>query len=248
MRVVRTGVFAAVCVSLAGTGHALASAHPVSPGVLVAAFPVVAAGAWFAARRRRGTGTICAALLTAQWSLHVLLDRAHPPGHTSGAHPAASTRSPTAMGGHGTHLASHSAPVPVAEGASGAPGTVPSPASAVADILGSGDLAMTAAHLFAALGCAWWLARGEQAVARIAEAARAAVFRPLRTSGHLAPLPSPPRAAPQASCGTPRAHTRLLGHTLTRRGPPRTDGSLPAAAFRGRRGGFALPSPVSCRP
>ncbi|MEU6647534.1 hypothetical protein ABZ863_34115 [Saccharomonospora sp. NPDC046836] len=196
VRAVRALLFALVCVSLAGSGHALSSAHAVSPEVLVAAFWSIVVAAWFAAGRARGPLAICAGTLGTQLLLHAAFSWAHTvpePGSSSHAYPGAH------MGGAG----------------------MPDAANPSAwDTLATGDTSsMTAAHLLAALGCAWWLSHEERALTQLAHAASAEFVRTFRI-----PLPAPLVVVRSRSFPAPRSDPAaghlVLGHVVTRRGPP----------------------------
>ncbi|MFJ2113806.1 hypothetical protein ACIOEX_18290, partial [Streptomyces sp. NPDC087850] len=81
---------------------------------------------------------------------------------------------------------------------------------------------MVAAHLVVAAVCALWLARGEAALFRLAHAALALAFAPLRLLLATARPPAAPRlirAAPGARAAH-RCHGVVLAHALLRRGPP----------------------------
>ncbi|WP_186781603.1 MULTISPECIES: hypothetical protein [unclassified Streptomyces] len=196
VRAVRALLFALVCVSLAGSGHALSSAHAVSPAVLFAAFWSIVGAAWFAGGRARGPVAICAGMLGAQLLLHAAFSWSHvlpEPSLSSHAYP-------------GAHM-----------GRAGMPDTGTHSAW---DTPATGDTSsMTAAHLLAALGCAWWLSHGERALAQLALAASAELVRTFCT-----PLPVPlvvvrPRSL-LVQRSAPAAGHLVLGHVVTRRGPP----------------------------
>ncbi|MFF8455017.1 hypothetical protein ACF06T_10880 [Streptomyces albidoflavus] len=217
VRAVRAVLFAVVCVSLAGAGHALSSSHPVPPWVLLAALPPVAVAAWCAAGRARGTAAIGAGLVAAQLVLHLVLTEAHAfPGHAlEPHHPGTDAR----------HMATAAA------------GWAPP----------TDTLSMTAAHLLAALGCAWWLACGERAVVQLAHATLAALLRPFRRPVPVR-LPQRPPGRPAVAVDEQPAAVRLLRHAVSRRGPPGAYGRSPHASYGAARAGLLLPMPRSVRP
>ncbi|MGW4968482.1 hypothetical protein ACWEP3_00465 [Streptomyces albidoflavus] len=217
VRAVRAVLFAVVCVSLAGAGHALSSSHPVPPWVLLAALPPVAVAAWCAAGRARGTVAIGAGLVAAQFVLHLVLTEAHAfPGHAlEPHHPGTDAR----------HMATAAA------------GWAPP----------TDTLSMTAAHLLAALGCAWWLACGERAVVQLAHATLAALLRPFRRPVPVR-LPQRPPGRPAVAVDEQPAAVRLLRHAVSRRGPPGAYGRSPHAPYGAARAGLLLPMPRSVRP
>ncbi|MFH8739945.1 hypothetical protein ACH4GG_01915 [Streptomyces albidoflavus] len=217
VRAVRAVLFAVVCVSLAGAGHALSSSHPVPPWVLLAALPPVAVAAWCAAGRARGTAAIGAGLVAAQLVLHLVLTEAHAfPGHALEPHHS---------GTDARHMATAAA------------GWAPP----------TDTLSMTAAHLLAALGCAWWLACGERAVVRLAHATLAALLRPFRRPVPVR-LPQRPPGRPAVAVDEQPAAVRLLRHAVSRRGPPGAYGRSPHAPYGAARAGLLLPMPRSVRP
>ncbi|MFF9897656.1 hypothetical protein [Streptomyces longispororuber] len=69
-RAVRAAVFAAACVLLAATGHALMSAAPLPWWALPSAGAVTFAGAWFLAGRERGVLVVTSASVVTQGALH----------------------------------------------------------------------------------------------------------------------------------------------------------------------------------
>ncbi|MGA4839073.1 hypothetical protein [Streptomyces sp. G45] len=83
-RAVRAAVFAAACVLLAATGHALMSASPLPWWALTAAGGGTFGGAWFLAGRERGVCAVTAASVVAQAALHAWFSLAQaatrPPG------------------------------------------------------------------------------------------------------------------------------------------------------------------------
>ncbi|WP_246339651.1 hypothetical protein [Streptomyces lunaelactis] len=86
------------------------------------------------------------------------------------------------------------------------------------------DAGMLAAHLLAAAVCALWLARGEAAFFRLAQAIGTLAFAPLRLLLTAVRLPEAVRPPVRHRSRTPRFHGVVLAHTLVRRGPP----ALPA--------------------
>ncbi|MEU7245753.1 hypothetical protein ACI2L4_23660 [Streptomyces sparsogenes] len=78
-RALRAAVFAAVCVLLAGLGHALMSRAAVPWWVSAAAVPVTGAPDRCLAGRERGTLTVIAATVAAQTALHVAFTLAQGP-------------------------------------------------------------------------------------------------------------------------------------------------------------------------
>ncbi|MGI8334248.1 hypothetical protein ACRYCC_30200 [Actinomadura scrupuli] len=78
LRVTRSSVFAAVCVSLAIAGHATVSHAAVGPWALGFGFAAVLAVAWVLTGTERSLVTILGGLLGGQFALHVLFAAAQP--------------------------------------------------------------------------------------------------------------------------------------------------------------------------
>ncbi|MER5298703.1 hypothetical protein ABT039_04460 [Streptomyces lasiicapitis] len=82
-RAVRAAVFAAACVLLASTGHALMSSAPLPWWALSGAAAATFAGAWLLADRERGVLTVTAASVVAQAALHTWFSFAQAAAHAS---------------------------------------------------------------------------------------------------------------------------------------------------------------------
>ncbi|GAA2112493.1 MFS transporter [Actinomadura alba] len=78
LRLGRAGVFSAVCVTLAATGHALVSGAPVAPWAVAVGFAGVVALSLTLAGHERAFPTILGGLLGGQFMLHVLFSAAEP--------------------------------------------------------------------------------------------------------------------------------------------------------------------------
>ncbi len=199
LRALRAALFAAVCIIAAAVGHSSMSGHEVPVSGLFAAFAVTGGLAWTVGHRRRGVLAVGGGLLAVQGVLHLIFGTAQGPGP-----------------GHQGMPVAHQ---PVMD-----PGTMATAASASTHAHGSSSLAMTAAHLAAALVCGLWLARGEAAFFRLARAVGALAFTPLRLL--LAFVRAPGLLPDPVRPGGPRTtrrhgHGVILAHTLSRRGPPR---------------------------
>ncbi|MFI6420812.1 hypothetical protein ACIBG6_25830 [Streptomyces sp. NPDC050842] len=192
------------------------SAHQLPTSGLLGAFAATAVAAWAAAGRRRGAPTIAGAMLVLQGALHLLFSMAgsHPPAHAASDATAAMTHPHTMATGQ-------AAMDPM--GLMGSPGMATGMDS---------DPGMLAVHLLAALLCGLWLAHGEAAFFRVAEAALAYAFTPLRLLCARVRVPDVPRGPVRRARGhAHRPHTVVLAHTVSRRGPPRL--SVPRATTLG---------------
>lgn len=211
LRLVRTAVFAAVCVLVSGLGHALSSGGPLPPGVLALAFLPVCGAGWLLSRKERGGAVIVTASAVGQLLLHAVFSGLHPtPGDGHAGH-----------GAHGAHEAGELAYEGLPGGLLDSSGVIAGFASALTSTLTSG---MVGAHLVAGLVCGWWLWRGDRGFVRLVHALGLFAFERLRfahavLSGGWAtylPVLAPPVAyrpiRPPAQLPAP--------HVVSRRGPP----------------------------
>ncbi|MGW6394506.1 hypothetical protein ACWFR1_29285 [Streptomyces sp. NPDC055103] len=205
------------------------SAHQLPTPGLLGALAATAAAAWAAAGRRRGTPTIAGAMLVLQGALHLLFSMAgsHPSAH--GASGATDMTGPHTTDPHAMTdtAAAHAAAMSAGTGS----GSGPDAAMEMTMAVDSGT-GMLAVHLLAALLCGLWLAHGEAAFFRLAEAALAYAFTPLRLLFARVRVPEAPRGPVRRTRGhAHRPHTVVLAHTVSRRGPPRP--SAPRATTLG---------------
>ncbi|GGX16274.1 hypothetical protein [Streptomyces lomondensis] len=255
LRILRAAVFAAVCVVLAGAGHALASCDGIPLWTLGAGFLGAAAVAAPLAGRVRSLPGITALLAIGQTVLHTLFG----------------------LGQHGTAAVTSSAPTGLSDAAlvqqaarfvcgttaaaispaqahkiltdariqpvTGAHTHLPSDAAPGASASLWPSLPMLLGHILAAIAAGWLLRHGDLALLRLTElsaqgVAEGALVRSLRAALALvralrAGLPGTPEA-PQRPAHTVRPapempRTDALQHTVIRRGPPAV--TVPAAAF-----------------
>ncbi|MFI1399528.1 hypothetical protein [Streptomyces sp. NPDC020681] len=220
MRALRAAMFAAVCTALAAVGHSFTSGHGLPPAVLLLAFALTAAAGWLAGGRRRGVPSIGAGLLAVQGSVHLLFAGARLRGAPPNTHDHTAL-GPDAMATDTMSTASMSADTMSL-------GTISADTMAASTMLHS-SAGMLAGHLLAAAVCALWLARGEAAFFRLAEAIGTFAFTPLRLLLTAVRLPDTPRPRLRHPSGTARRRSVVLGHTLVRRGPPPCRASLATA-------------------
>ncbi|MEV0995916.1 hypothetical protein [Nonomuraea sp. NPDC050202] len=200
LRGLRAAVFAVVCVLAALGMHVLAGGPIAGLGTVVAATVATGAGAFVLARRRRSPGTLLAASFAAQYGMHQLF--------TGGA--GSLTGLLTTVTAPFTTVTTHHHSL-------GPP-----------DHHGGGlygGMGMLLAHVLVAAVSAWWLDRGETALATL--------LRLLACSFHdlwvlLAARDTPPSATlprrlPATVCaGAGGVLTaQVLAWALCRRGPPR---------------------------
>ena len=215
LRLVRTAVFAAVCVLVSGLGHALSSGGSLPPRVLALAFVPMCGAGWLLSRRERGGGVIVGASAAGQLLLHTVFGGLHPRPH----------------GGHAGHITGHRAAED--QMSHEAFGELLS-TKGLLGLLDSSGLTsgMVTAHLLAGLVCGWWLWRGDRAFVRLMGVLalfagrlayefalrRLRLVREVLSGGgpaHLPVLPSPVAyrpIRPPAQLPAP--------HVVSRRGPP----------------------------
>ncbi|MER6095494.1 hypothetical protein ABT154_06450 [Streptomyces sp. NPDC001728] len=213
LRTLRAAFFTAVVVTLSVASHVLLSRVPLPLGTVVPVAVGVFAAAYALAGRERGFGPIAGLLVPLELAADTLF--------TSGQ--------AVCYGPAGGPVAGSLRSVGVEVFCGGAVGTplpgVAAPEGGAVALLDSPDPALPwlllAAHLGVGLTAALWLRGGERALARLLGAVAAFAFRPLllvaalfRTAG-----PAPLRSGRPA--GRPRPSlTRLLTHSVGRRGPP----------------------------
>ncbi|MEU4499839.1 hypothetical protein [Streptomyces sp. NPDC024089] len=249
LRLLRTAVFAAVCVALSAAGHALASCAPVPWWTLLAGFLGMAAVVAPLAGRERSLPSIAAALAGGQIALHALFGMGT---HGTPANTAAGDDSlirfaaslvcgagPAQLSAAEAHRIVTTAgidPASVSGGAhqhvAAASGTDP---AALAALLP--DLPMVLGHLLAAVATGWLLRRGEIALFRLVrlsahgaqQIAAGARLRALRAALALvgalrAGLPGGPATGPRTLRTAVDAPAPATGdplqHLVIRRGPP----------------------------
>lgn len=197
LRLARAAVFAAVCVTVTGLGHALMS-QEVPAWAVGCGFAATAAGAWWiAGRRERGVLAVTGSTVAVQFALHGWFDFAQ-----------SSATSP-AMADSGAGMV---------HDMSSAMGAMPMDGP----MTSHWSLGMVVAHSLAAVLCGLWLWRGEAAVFRAGRALALFVFAPLRRAGRIRVVRQVPSPARPVWFFVPVRLVRgvLLRHDIARRGPP----------------------------
>ncbi|MEV0243457.1 hypothetical protein AB0I06_26585 [Streptomyces sp. NPDC050674] len=257
LRILRAAVFAAVCVVLAGAGHALASCDGIPLWTLGAGFLAVVAVTVPLAGRVRSLAGITALLAVGQTVLHTLFGL--------GQHGTAAATSSVRAGASDAALVQQAARF-----VCGTTAAAISPAQAqrilsdarvqppagththlAADAVSGSSaslwpsLPMLLGHALAALAAGWLLRHGDLALLRLTELSaqgvtEGALVRSLRAALALvcalrAGLPGAPEAHPRpvrAARHTPLTpRTTALQHTVIRRGPPAVPASAAALAL-----------------
>ncbi|MGW0839522.1 hypothetical protein ACWD26_05095 [Streptomyces sp. NPDC002787] len=241
LRIPRAAVFAAVCVVLAGAGHALASCATVPLWSLGVGFVGAFAVATALAGRERSLPGIAAMLAVGQTVLHTLFGLGqHGTAATSRAAEAMDAALVERAAGFvcGVTAAALSPAqarrILVEAGVGGAHATH-HPADAMTTAAGSSaavlpSLPMLLGHVLAAVAAGWVLRHGDLALLRLVRlSAQEPLVRSLRGALALARalrsgLPSAPETASRAQRAVYAApatlRTAALQHTLIRRGPP----------------------------
>ena len=201
LRVLRAGVFTTVAVLLAAIGHSCAADTPSAALLsLLAATPVIFAGAWVLAARRANVPLVLAASVGVQCALHLLLSRTNVTAAPSLAAfwchtgPVSQLPSGTALAGWHGHNENSSTP-------------------------------MLAAHLCAAAAAGVWMARGDRALEsllRLLTAASAALrlVLPGPVAADLANDTARATTRPDWRPGWHLRHLQLVRISVVRRGPP----------------------------
>lgn len=256
LRILRAAVFAAVCVVLAGAGHALASCDGIPLWTLGAGFLGVVAVTAPLAGRVRSLAGITGMLAVGQTVLHTLFGL--------GQHGTAAVTSSVPTGGSDAALVQQAArfvcgTTAAAIGPAQAHRILteariqPSPGAHThlpADAMSESaslwpSLPMLLGHVLAALAAGWLLRHGDLALLRLTElsaqgVAEGALARSLRAALALvralrAGLPGAPEASPRPAYSVrpapPMPRTLALQHSVIRRGPPAATASAAALAL-----------------
>ncbi|MEU1849243.1 hypothetical protein ABZ499_08145 [Streptomyces sp. NPDC019990] len=254
VRMFRAAVFAAVCVVLAGAGHALASCDGVPLWTLGAGFLGVVAVAAPLAGRVRSLPVITTLLAAGQTMLHALFGL--------GQHSTAAAASSMPSGPSEAALVRQAARLVCGTTAAAispaqaqrilSDARIQPAADAHAHMTDAGapaslwpSVPMLLGHVLAAIAAGWLLRNGDLALLRLADlsvqgVAEGALVRSLRAALALvralrAGLPGAPEASSHAAHTVHPAPgmpgTTALQHTVIRRGPPTTTASASALAL-----------------
>ncbi|MFB7516058.1 hypothetical protein [Streptomyces sp. NPDC056144] len=214
LRVLRAAFFTALVVTLSVASHVLLSGAPLPVGTVVPVAAGVFAVAYLLAGRERGLGPIAGLLVPLELAADTLFTSGQAVCYGAAGGPVAGSL--RAMG------------VDVLCG--GAIGTplpgVADPASArVTALLDSPDPSvpwlLLLAHVGVGFGAACWLRGGERALARLLGAVEAFAFRPLLlVAAFFRGVGTAPAGAGRAVVRPRISRTRLLVHSVGRRGPP----------------------------
>ncbi|MFC9732059.1 hypothetical protein [Streptomyces roseolus] len=214
LRALRAAVFTALVVTLSVASHVLLSGVPLPLGTVAPVAVGVFAAAYALAGRERGFGPIAGLLVPLELAADTLFTSGQAVCYGPAGGPVAG-----ALRSFGVEV--------LCGGAVGTPlpGVV-APEGGAAAVLASPDPALPwlllGAHVAVGLAAAGWLRGGERALARLLGAAAAAAFRPLELVAALVGADRPAAPGPARPGPRPRpSRTRLLVHSVGRRGPPR---------------------------
>lgn len=211
-RALRATVFAVLCVTLSSTGHVMMSHEPLPPVVVGAALAAVFGVVYLAGGRRAWDFRLLAALMV---PLELAVDTWFTAGQGTCYGPGGGPVTGSWRSFHEAVIC-HGAPAGAQLPGVGA-ATAPHMPSATRPLL------LLALHVTVGLLAAWWLRRGEAAVARMLRAAGAAARRPLLLAVRAALGVAPVPAARPLATAAPAARALpgpLLRHAVVRRGPP----------------------------
>ncbi len=224
-RLTRTLVFALVAVTLSALGHLSGGGGLPGPAMFVLVSPPILLLSLWLSARQRGVAELLAVQTVLQAGLHVVYHWAHAaapapfPGHAAlhGRLPPGHGHLPPGPGASPGHPAydpgTHSLlPVPATPSTLEHAGHAPATADVFAGLMPSPS--MLAGHLVAVAVTAWVMAKGEQALWRVAHRLRVRLW------------PAPPVVVSPAGCPAPmdvdRRHlvSRWAGRVVATRGPP----------------------------
>ncbi|ALC23745.1 O-antigen ligase [Streptomyces pristinaespiralis] len=215
LRGLRAAIFTALVVTLSAASHVLLSRAPLPLSTVAFLAAAVFAAAFALSGRERGFWRIAGLLIPLELAADTVF--------TTGQH--------VCYGPAGGPVAGSLRAVGLdvlcgGEVGSALPGTaLPGDEQGLAAVLNSHDPAqpwlLLAAHVCVGLLAAAWLRRGEAALAALVRAVGAVAFRPLLLAVAAVHAPGPARREARPGRYLPRSsRTRLLVHSVGRRGPP----------------------------
>ncbi|MFJ3819746.1 hypothetical protein [Streptomyces nodosus] len=215
LRAVRAALFTALVVTLSTASHVLLSEVPLPMGTVAAVAAAVFVVAYALADGERGFGRIAVLLVPLELAADTVFTTGQHACYGAAGGPVAGPLRSVGLdvlcsgGGVGTPLAR-------------AAGTDTDRVAVLLTQAGpSAAWLLLAAHVSVGLLAAAWLRRGERALAQLLRAVAATTFRPLLVAAaavtvRIAPVRRAPRPVPHVIA----SRTRLLVHSLGRRGPP----------------------------
>lgn len=218
-RALRAAIFTALVVTLSAASHVLLSGAPLPLGTVALLSAAVFGLAYALSGRERGFWRIAALLVPLELAADTVFTAGQQTCYGAAGGPVTGSLRSVGLdvlcgGSVGTSLPGVADPAG-AGGTAGLGALLDSPGPAVPWLL-------LGAHVATGLLASLWLRRGEAALASLLRTACALAFRPLLLAVAAVAGPRPHRTGPRPRTGAPRtARTRLLVHSVGRRGPPR---------------------------
>ncbi|MEV8312998.1 hypothetical protein AB0Q95_02400 [Streptomyces sp. NPDC059900] len=215
LRAVRAALFTTLVVTLSAASHVLLSRAPLpltTVAVIAAAVFVIA---YALAGRERDYGRIAALLIPLELAADTVFTTGQHVCYGQAGGPVAG---PLRSVGFDVLCGGGSVGTPLARvtGGDGHRAAV-----LLADAEPGAAWLLLGAHIGVGLLAAFWLRRGERALAQLLRAVAASTFRPLLVAvAAVSSRPRPVRRAPRPARRVRAARTRLLVHFVGRRGPP----------------------------
>jgi hypothetical protein len=212
LRVVRAGLFAALCVTMSTTSHILLSRSPLPLPVVAGAVAAIFTLAYLlGGGQERGFWPIAALMVP----LELATDTVFTAGQQACYGPSGGPVTGSWWSFHEAFLCSGGQ---VGTKLSAVPGGAAAPALPCTAL----PWLLLAVHVAVGLAASWWLRRGEAALHRVLRVVAAAAFRPLRlaTAARAVPASSARRPHRPARTAAAAVATRPLQHAVVRRGPP----------------------------
>lgn len=226
LRALRAAFFTTLVVALSVASHVLLSGVPLPVGTVVPVAAGVFAVAYALAGRERGFGPIAGLLVPLELAADTLFTSGQVACYGPAGGPVAGSLRAVGLDVDALCGGALGSPLPgvAVPGSGTAAALLSSPGPAVPWLL-------LAAHVTVGLSAAAWLRGGERALARLLRAAMALAFRPLLlVAAFFRVVGTAPRRAGRPVDRPRRSRTRLLVHSVGRRGPPCSAGFRRACA------------------
>jgi len=214
LRALRAALFTALVMTLSTASHVLLSRVPLPLGTVAAIGTAVFVVAFALAGRERGFGRIAALLVPLELAADTVFTTGQHACYGRAGGPVAGPLRSVGL----DVLCSGSVGSPLARMTGGGTDRA---ATLLANADASAAWLLLGAHIGVGLLAAAWLRRGERALAQLLGAVAAATFRPLLIAvAVVTARPAPVRRPGRPALRARTARTRLLVHSVGRRGPP----------------------------
>ncbi|MCH0562800.1 MULTISPECIES: hypothetical protein [unclassified Streptomyces] len=213
IRTARAALFTALCMTLSAGAHVLLSSLPLPlPALMLISGVVFTLAFTLAGTRERGYRSIAALLIPLELTADTVFTTGQ---HTCYGPAGGPVAGPLRSMGLDLICGGGTLGTPLARAAASGDGSALMAADTATPWL------LLAAHVTVGLAAAAWLWRGEVALAQLLRAVAALTFRPLLNAcASVGVRREPPFAPSHAAEYTPAVRTRLLTHSVGRRGPP----------------------------